>query len=63
MLGIIQVGLSYILYSLAIEHLSALDGIILPVVEPLLNPVWVALTIGEQPSKFAILGGVRNNFV
>ncbi|MDP4094271.1 MAG: DMT family transporter [Bacillota bacterium] len=58
LLGLFQVGLAYILYSQAIEYLSALDGIIIPILEPLLNPVWVALTVGEHPSRYAVLGGV-----
>jgi hypothetical protein len=27
-------------------------------VEPVLNPVWVFIGIGERPSEWAILGGV-----
>lgn len=57
LLGLLQVGLAYILYSLATEHISALDGIIITAIEPLLNPVWVCLIIGEIPSPYAIFGG------
>jgi drug/metabolite transporter (DMT)-like permease len=57
MLGIFQIGLSYILYSAAIKHVSALEGILIPVIEPILNPVWVLLFVGETPGKWALLGG------
>jgi DME family drug/metabolite transporter len=27
-------------------------------IEPVLNPVWVFLVLGERPSQWALLGGV-----
>lgn len=57
-LGCFQIGLSYILYSKAIKHLSAIDGIIIPILEPLLNPVWVFIVLGEEMSRNTILGGI-----
>ena len=35
-----------------------LDASIIGFIEPLLNPVWVFFFVGEQPQKWAILGGV-----
>ncbi|MBS4031753.1 MAG: EamA family transporter [Clostridiales bacterium] len=57
-LGVFQLGLSYIMYTVAIKHVTALDAILIPVVEPILNPVWVLLFIGEVPGSWALLGGV-----
>ena len=57
-LGILQLGLSYILYSIAIKQVTALEGIMVPVIEPVLNPVWVFLFFGEQPGRWAVPGGV-----
>ncbi|MBF0480332.1 MAG: DMT family transporter [Desulfovibrionaceae bacterium] len=56
-LGVVQTGLSYYLYSLAIKHVRALDALLVPIVEPVLNPAWVLLVHGEQPSPQAVLGG------
>lgn len=56
-LGLFQIGLPYILYSFAIRHVTALEGTLIPMIEPILNPVWVALFYGEIPSLMAILGG------
>lgn len=56
-LGVVQLGIPYILYSLAIKHVSALDAILIPVLEPLLNPVWAFLQLGETPGRWALLGG------
>ncbi len=57
-LGIFQIGIAYILF---IKGVTAgtrpLDASIIGFIEPLLNPVWVFLFVGEEPSKWAILGG------
>ena len=37
--------------------LRSLDASIVGYVEPVLNPIWVFLFIGERPSGWAILGG------
>jgi len=57
LLGVFQIGLSYILFSHAIRYVSALEGILIPVIEPILNPVWVLLIVGETPGKWSLLGG------
>jgi drug/metabolite transporter (DMT)-like permease len=56
-LGIFQLGLSYILYAFAIKHIPALEAILIPIIEPLLNPLWVYLLIGEKPGLWALAGG------
>jgi len=56
-LGIIQLGVPYILYTTAIKHVTALDAIIFPVVEPILNPILVFFILGETLGPWAFLGG------
>jgi drug/metabolite transporter (DMT)-like permease len=56
-LGVVQLGLSYWLYVRAIRHVSALEAVLIPVIEPILNPVWVLLALGERPTPQALLGG------
>lgn len=56
-LGIVQLGVSYWLYARAIKHVTALEAVLIPVIEPLLNPVWVLLATGEKPSRWALVGG------
>ncbi|PKM52441.1 MAG: EamA family transporter [Firmicutes bacterium HGW-Firmicutes-7] len=58
LLGVFQVGIAYILYAKAIEHLTVIEGILIPALEPILNPVWVLLIIHEVPSSKAIVGGI-----
>lgn len=56
-LGVVQLGLSYVLYSEAIKHSTALEAILIPGIEPILNPIWVFLILGEVPGKWALAGG------
>jgi len=56
-LGCVQLGVSYWLYARAIRHVTALEAVLIPVIEPLLNPVWVLLVYHEKPSTLALLGG------
>jgi len=57
-LGFFQLGLAYVLYSIAIKHVSALDAIIYPVVEPILNPILAFIFLNEAMSGTAQLGGI-----
>jgi drug/metabolite transporter, DME family len=56
-LGLGQIGLPYVLYGLAVPRLTALEGSLVPTLEPILNPVWVALGTGEKPGPMAMVGG------
>lgn len=56
-MGVFQLGISYILYSWAMKHVTAIEAVLLTTLEPILNPVWVALFYGEVPSFMAMVGG------
>ena len=57
-LGIIQLGIPYIFYTTAIKHVTALDAIIFPIIEPILNPILVFFILGEALGPWAFLGGL-----
>ena len=58
-LGIFQIGAAYILFTHGIASgVRSLDASIIGFIEPLLNPVWVFLFVGETPSVWAITGSV-----
>ncbi|HMU32403.1 MAG TPA: DMT family transporter [Pyrinomonadaceae bacterium] len=58
-LGIVQIGIAYMLFIKGVfSGTRPLDASIIGFIEPLLNPVWVFLFIGERPSNWAILGGI-----
>ena len=57
-LGVVQLGLGYTLFTLGIARgVRSLDAGVVGYVEPMLNPVWVFLVLGERPSKWAVTGG------
>lgn len=57
-LGILQIGISYILFVKGVRGgTRPLDASLIGFIEPLLNPVWVFIFVGERPSQWALLGG------
>ena len=57
-LGTIQMGLSFLLFTNAIKYVPALEANLISTLEPVLNPVWVFLFLGEEPGRFALIGGL-----
>jgi drug/metabolite transporter (DMT)-like permease len=57
LLGIVQLTIPYLIYSVAIRHVRALDASIISIIEPILNPIWVMLVTNERPSFWSIVGG------
>lgn len=57
-LGVGQLGLGYILFMRGIRSVHAVEGALIPVIEPVLNPLWVLLALGERPSSWGVAGGI-----
>lgn len=58
LLGVFQLGISYILFVHATLYCPPLACALLAALEPLLNPVWVLLFYGEKPGPYALIGGL-----
>ena len=58
LLGIVQLGIPYIRCAEATSLISPLECSLIGMLEPIMNPIWVALFYGEIPGRFALLGGV-----
>jgi len=56
-LGVFQLGLAYVLYTKGIKHVRALESTLISTVEPVLNPIWVMLFLGEMPGRWSWIGG------
>ena len=56
-LGVFQIVGAYLLLSAGLRHLTALEGMLLLLLEPVLNPVWAALVQGEVPGALSLAGG------
>jgi drug/metabolite transporter (DMT)-like permease len=57
-MGAVQLGLPYFLFSKGLQSVSLLEASLIALIEPVLNPVWVALTVGEIPSTATLSGGL-----
>lgn len=57
-LGVVQLGVAYALFTEGMARgVRSLDAGIICFIEPVLNPAWVFLVLGERPSQWALLGG------
>jgi drug/metabolite transporter (DMT)-like permease len=56
-MGILQIGLASMLFSYGIQRIRAVEAMLIAMIEPVLNPVWVLLVTGERPAPSALAGG------
>lgn len=52
----LSVAVSYTLYAKASTGLSALETVLIPIIDPVMNPVWVFLFLDERPGALTIVG-------
>jgi drug/metabolite transporter (DMT)-like permease len=57
-LGLFQIGLAYAFFVRGLKYVTATQASLTGMLEPVSNPIWVFLLLGERPSAFAIAGGV-----
>jgi len=58
LMGIVQFGLPYVLYSAGLARVSAQQAILIILIEAVLNPTWVWLVRGEAPHASTFAGGL-----
>ena len=56
--GIIPCFLGYILLSAGLDRMPIVAGVLLSMLEPVLNPIWVAIFYGEVVGKMSFVGMV-----
>jgi drug/metabolite transporter (DMT)-like permease len=56
-LGVVQLGIAYLLFIKGVRHVPAGEASLVSMLEPVLNPLWVYLGYGESPGRWAIAGG------
>lgn len=57
-LGVFQIGVAYVFFVRGLQHVTATEASLTGMLEPVANPIWVLLFLGEIPTKFAIAGGM-----
>jgi drug/metabolite transporter (DMT)-like permease len=55
--GIVQLAIPYVIFVLALRRVEPVDASLLILLEPILNPVWVWLAVGERPDLATFIGG------
>ncbi len=56
-MGVFQLGIPYWLFSKGLERIPVQEASLIVLIEPVLNPLWVALIVGELPSSATLIGG------
>jgi drug/metabolite transporter (DMT)-like permease len=56
-LGVVQMGVSYVLFVRGLSVVPAAEASLIGMLEPMFNPLWAFLGLGERPSAWASLGG------
>jgi len=56
-LGVISLGIGYAIFSYSIKRVRVLEAVLIPSIEPLINPIWVFFITGETPGRWALVGG------
>lgn len=56
-MGAVQFALPYLLFTRGLREVESAEASLLALIEPVLNPIWVALFYGEDPSAATIAGG------
>jgi len=56
-LGVLQIAAAYALFVRGLKTVTATQASLTGMLEPVMNPLWVLLFLGERPSLFALCGG------
>ena len=56
-LALVQQTIPALIYAWAITRVTAVEALLVPVVEPITSPIWVYLAFGDSPGRWALLGG------
>lgn len=57
-LGVVQIGLAAVFFAYGIKRVNAVTANLISVIEPVFNPLWVFLVVGEAPTALTLAGGV-----
>jgi len=57
-MGFVQMGLASWLLSYGIRHTTAIQAMLLAILDPMLSPIWVLVITGERPTLWALIGGI-----
>ena len=56
--GVVQMALPYVLFARGLREVGTAEAGLIALVEPILNPIWVVLVVGERPAIPTLIGGL-----
>ncbi len=56
-LGVFQIGVAYALFVHGLRYVTATEASLMGMLEPIANPIWVFLFVGERPTAPSLAGG------
>jgi len=56
-LGFVQIAGAYALFVRGLRHVTATQAALVGMLEPIANPIWVFLFLGERPGVYSLAGG------
>lgn len=57
-LGFVQLGCGFLLFAYGQKFIDAIDSALISILEPIFNPIWVAIGYGEIPGALPLIGGL-----
>ncbi len=57
LMGAAQFALPYVLFTTGLRDISGVEASLIALIEPVLNPLWVAMLLGEKPTLATVIGG------
>lgn len=58
LLGVFQIAFPYVLFVRGLRYVTATQASLTGMLEPIANPIWVFLILGERPSGYAVAGAI-----
>jgi len=57
LMAAVQFALPYVLFTKGLQDVTGGEASLIALIEPVLNPIWVALLLGEMPTLATVAGG------
>jgi len=57
LMGLVQFALPYVFFTTGLQRVGGGEASLIALAEPVLNPLWVALLLGEEPTLATVIGG------
>ena len=57
LMGAVQFAVPYVLFTRGLQQVTGPEASLIALIEPVLNPIWVVLFLGEKPTVATLAGG------